>query len=175
MLATLTALWKGLPEWVQGILGGVAGATAYWIVKALYRRKDRRRSIEAYLWLGALITVNWIWGVPGLLILIGFAGGFAAWHFALRSDAAEVRRRRRLLEAMIGYLEAEYRRSLDLSPDTKVAFEDPYRQWLKRKYGGVSAADLIDEWDEQGTTVEDLYRRMDAEQSAHAARLAEKG
>jgi hypothetical protein len=173
MLTTLTSLWKGLPEWVQGILGAVAAVTAYWIVKARYRREDRRRSIEAYLWLAALIAANWIWGVPGLLILLGFAGGFAAWHFALRADAAEVRRRRRLLEAMIRYLEAQYNRSLDLDPDTKVDFSD-YQQWLKKKYSVAKTADLLDEWDDQGTTVEDLYRRMDAEQAATSARVAEK-
>ena len=157
MLTSLAGFWKGLPEWVQGLIIGAAMLTGYGILKVLYRREDRKRGIEAWVWLGALLGANWVWGVPGLLILIGFAGGLTAWHFALRADEAEVRRRRRLQFAVGEYLRWEYkwyREDREHRPlDWKV-----YGDWLEERYDGKDAWALCDEWDEQGTTAEDLHR-----------------
>lgn len=174
MLATLMEIWKGIPGWGKATIEVVAVLAAYVVLKILYRREDRRRSIEAWLWLGALLLVNWLWGIPGLLILIAFAGGLAAWHSATRADAAEARRVRRLIETMEEYLYARYLRHGELYPETTGSLaEDPFREWMKKQYHVGSPLELLDEWDEKGVTVEDLYRRMDAESSAHARRLAE--
>jgi hypothetical protein len=174
MLATLTDIWKAIPGWGKATIEVVAVLTAYVVLKILYRQEEWRRRIEAWLWLAALLCVNWLWGVPGLLILIAFAGGLTAWHLAIRADAAESRRTRRLLETMEEYLYARYLRHCELYPETTSALaEDPFRDWMKKEYEVVSPLQLLDEWDEKGVTVEDLYRRMDAEKSAHAKRLAE--
>jgi hypothetical protein len=173
MLSYLVVVWKGLPAWVQGgveVLAFIVGAQ---IVKALHRREKWRTRIEFAAWFGVLLFVNRIWGVPGLLITIAFVGGLAVWHYGQRSDQTETQRRRRLMRAIEGYLHAEYERSYEGLPGAYPE-DDPYRDFLKRYHGVYGDWELLDKYDEDGFTPEELDAMRVASRKWAATRAEER-
>jgi hypothetical protein len=180
MLSNLVAWWKSLPEWTHFCLAGTVGLVVMALLQAPRERRERKEAIATWGWLLSLVAINGIWGVPGLLIAFGFGGGIAAVQAISRLDKAEARRRRRLLVAIQAYARAEHVR---LCGDPSFGFDEKknwvdYSEFLRNTYYVDGDYELLDKFDEEGVTAEDLHAmQVESETKAakyEAERAAEK-
>ena len=146
-------------------------AVAKSMLVALYRRESWREKIEIWGLLGGLLLINHWWGPPGLLIAFGVAAGLALLHFAKIADASERRRRSRLRRALQGFLHAEHEHFCGpLSGKWRAL---GYDDFIKQTYGVQNDWELLDTFDNEGATAEDLNARRDEERQK-AERQAER-
>ena len=176
MLSTILSAMKSLPTWTRYLLLAVVILAGQRLVGALYRRERWRLQIVAGMLLAGLIIINLFWGVPGLLITFGVVGGLIAWETLSKAEAAESRRRQRLLSAVEHYLGAAHGRYRDYQWAENDGGGMDFKEWLKHEHQVESDWQLRDQWDEDGVTPEDIHRWIDeVNKNRETDRLARKG
>jgi hypothetical protein len=161
MLSAILGALKSLPPWLKYPLLVVALSVGQGIMRALYRRERWRLPMVAGYLLASLTFINWLWGVPGLLITFGVVGGLVAWDKNSKAEAAESRRQQRLLSAVENYLRVAHARYQDYQWAENGGGGMDFEEWLKHEHHVDSDWKLRDRWDEDGVTVEDIRRWID--------------
>lgn len=147
----LAAYYNNLPAWQKTALGIIGAALGGGVIGLVNTREEWRKRFGIYLYLGALLGVNYLWGIPGLIIGLGFLGGSAVMDVVSTLERAEARRRARLLRAIKGYVHARAYEEYNAA-----CVGDPCREFMKINYGVEYAWLLIDRFDEDGYSAEDL-------------------
>jgi hypothetical protein len=176
MLNNLVALWKSLPEWARFGVAFLVGAGIVQLLQAPRERRHWKESMSMCVWFVVLVATNSIWGMPGLLIAFGLVGSVVVAHLVSRADKTEVRRRCRLLRAIQAYLRAEHVR---LCGDPSFGFDGKknwvnYEEFVRKTYGVQGDYELLDKFDEEGTTAEDLHAMQVESETKSAKYEAER-